>query len=718
MPGNVEKIRIDGAGNMGIGTTAPLTKLQIVGGDLTIGSNDARSLYFDDISAAKWKLNPSGYKISFSNDSGGWGERMVITNAGKVGIGTTAPAYTLEVVGNDINLTNAGNDRAYRINGKQIIGTYPGWNPDILYINGYNDWTGGVIVSKGLAVNAKLTSDSFQVFGSAVFYAQNNSGTMVFTSSGKIGIGTSSPSYSLDVFNGPARFVIQNSYIGEIMRWQGSSLGSNYQMNLSAFTPVSNNVSYYFSMQDNDGSYDTFLVFNRGNVGINIKTPLDKFQVNDSSSITGWRGRGVFSGANQSVVAGVYNDSAIIAAHSSNLGSWASLYINTQGNFVAGGNVILPSMVGIGTQTLPYALNLGTDKGILFNALTYGFAVETVTAATDYLKIKSVNAGTSSTSVDNILTVTRDGKIGLGTNAPASKLELFGSSGGILLTNNSSNDETRAISAAIQTNEIRGLSAAGLDAGQLRLSAGGGTNPNNISYIDMYGYNTRDIRIGTAGAERIRIDGSGNVGIGTTLPTQKLEVIGAQLIKPAASWSVGDSAVLYLGDGSSYLANANGTSLDIGAYHGISVKSSTANNSGDAYLFRILNYTNEKFRVDTNGNIGVGTTSPSAKLDVNGSLKIASLAQQSLTENGYIQIGGLLIQWGKYTGGANCPTVTFPIAFSQIFNINGQIEGTVGMNGGMLEIYSVTTTNFIANQRRHDAAALTNNFWWTAIGLP
>lgn len=73
--------------------------------------------------------------------------------------------------------------------------------------------------------------------------------------------------------------------------------------------------------------------------------------------------------------------------------------------------------------------------------------------------------------------------------------------------------------------EIRGISGAGAwaDDGLLRLSAGGGTNVISKSYIELSGYmqNTasdrfRNIIFGTSGVERMRINATGGVSIGTT----------------------------------------------------------------------------------------------------------------------------------------------------------------------------------------------------------
>ncbi len=46
-------------------------------------------------------------------------------------------------------------------------------------------------------------------------------------------------------------------------------------------------------------------------------------------------------------------------------------------------------------------------------------------------------------------------------------------------------------------------------------------------------------------------------------------------------------------------------------------------------------------------NVGIGTSDPRAKLDVAGSLKALSWDSQSMGNNGYANMGGVIIQWGK-----------------------------------------------------------------------
>lgn len=127
--------------------------------------------------------------------------------------------------------------------------------------------------------------------------------------------------------------------------------------------------------------------------------------------------------------------------------------------------------------------------------------------------------------------INTNGNVGIGTSTPTSKLNIAG--GGIKLASGLGNTSIRPAlnTSSIGNYEIRGVSGGspqidGLDDGFLRLSAGGGTNTNAQSSIDLSGYSTvadmsSNITMRTAGVERLRIDSNGDVRITGNILTKQ-----------------------------------------------------------------------------------------------------------------------------------------------------------------------------------------------------
>ena len=176
--------------------------------------------------------------------------------------------------------------------------------------------------------------------------------------------------------------------------------------------------------------------------------------------------------------------------------------------------------------------NLRLSGLSVFHVLDFGLS-NTSTFA--WIQARNKTYGTNYNLVFNPL----GGNVGIGTLSPTAKLNLVG--GGIRIHDGFSNSTARpALSTStIGAFEIRGVGSGGggttqsdgSDDGFLRLSAGGGTNANAQSSIDISGFSStadmnNNIVFRTAGTERLRIDINGNLSGSTT---NTLSGFGAQI---------------------------------------------------------------------------------------------------------------------------------------------------------------------------------------------
>jgi len=212
------------------------------------------------------------------------------------------------------------------------------------------------------------------------------------------------------------------------------------------------------------------------------------------------------------------------------------------------------------------------------------------------------------------------GSIGIGTTSPGSELQLYGknsaTTNGIILGRG--NDDYNQITHIYTLGGGDGFVIENRDLARV-LSSG----------VDVFFRNT-----GSNGTRtNMTIQGAtGNVGIGTTSPGAKLDVYG--LLNVTRS--------------------DEGHYLQFGSEGGVGKISARNPTSAGYATLNISQWNNTTERVvaaiDANGNVGIGTTSPGSKLDVNGNANIdGAVYAHSSETNTIAPSGGSISFHGAYS---------------------------------------------------------------------
>lgn len=164
------------------------------------------------------------------------------------------------------------------------------------------------------------------------------------------------------------------------------------------------------------------------------------------------------------------------------------------------------------------------------------------------------------------------------------------------------------------------------------------------------------LTIQSAGTTAMTVDTSQNVGIGTTSPLSKLDVLGTVLVKAASA--TGTALTLYAD-----ATNANGVSI-----------SSTFILGGYGPL-KFLTANTEAMRINASGNVGIGTSSPLGRFQVVGSAISSPVESIFSTASGDTAYQATLIS--KYDN----DTTTSQVFIRFAVNNNNTTSGQINANG-------------------------------------
>ena len=378
-----EKMRLTSSGELGIGTDLPNRKLHISG----FGSTVAVKVEATDSVQSSLDLKNSEGEFRLINDGGSLSiydqtdttERFRINTSGNIGIGTSAPATKLHVA------NGSDTSDAVRISG--------GHASRYLAIRTFEN---NSLVGAGISLNASSSGGAFK-------FQTTSSTKMTIANDGKVGIGTDTPDYSLDIESSTASMrvrktandatvIIESSTAGAWTTYKSPNYyaGALYNINGVEEWAVGllQGVDRWTVRKGRSGT-EFFTITNTGNIGINTGSPDAKFQIEHN---------------------GGHTSGSVTISH-----SMFDLYNPLEANTDEKGSILTFSDNYFDStnyiRTTRAAIKGGTD--------TVG------NTADGFLAFYTDSGGAN--SLTERMRITKDGRVGIGTNNPIQALQAVGS---------------------------------------------------------------------------------------------------------------------------------------------------------------------------------------------------------------------------------------------------------------------------------------------------
>ena len=526
----------------------------------------------------------------------------LLVTSGTVAIGTNAPQSTLSVYNGNQATTLTNFTQGIGSAGINVMSGYTAgaYTPGVFWSTNNNNPT----KPKAGIWTQDSASGSYLNFGTSNAYATGiTNQALVIDYSGHVGIGTTAPDQALSFGSANQTIDVVRSTTGA-----GSNLTIQAGGAQSGGTDLAGgNINFYSGTATGAGTGSTinFYVNNWAGSGT-----ADNVVNNNILSID-WKGLHV---GNSNGGGLIILGSEVIDTPWPTAGGTTFTIKNDNG----GGQTNLNDVLGTFKFT-------GTDNAWSdFNAAAIKSTATNVTsgATAGNLTFQTMNAGTLS----DRMTILSGGNVGIGTTVPSTQLHLYTSGGTTLTLDNATSQASVAVNSG----------------GSLIFNTAG------------HSYSFQE-----SGSPKVVIDTSGNVGIGTTALANKLDVNGAASIgyvntaAPSNGLIVsGNVGIGTTGPGTplevSYsnaatsVSNITGVSIQntnttSGAINGLTLNNpgnyasaaiyttqTQTGNAGDNMILATkvtggTTWNSNQLVLNTNGNVGIGTTGPGTPLQVDGS---------------------------------------------------------------------------------------------------